>query len=70
MMLYYTRTDFLLIHKDHVTDSPILVELSFSGLETYELNEDLTITIKDKLIHIKGSESITISMENKIMVVL
>lgn len=61
--------DIPLIQKDQVTDSPILVELSFSGLETYELNEDLTITIKDKLIHIKGSESVTISMDNKIMVV-
>lgn len=62
--------DIPLIQKDQVTDSPILVELSFSGLETYELNEDLTITIKDKLIHIKGSKSVTISMDNKIMVVL
>lgn len=69
-MLYYTTVDIPLIQKDQVTDSPILVELSFSGLETYELNEDLTITIKDKLIHIKGSKSVTISMDNKIMVVL
>lgn len=62
--------DIPLIQKDQVTDSPVLVELSSSGLETYELNEDLTITIKDKLIHIKGSKSVTISMDNKIMVVL
>lgn len=62
--------DTPLIQKAQVTDSPILVELSFSGLETYELNEDLAITIKDKLIHIKGSKSVTISMDNKIVVVL
>lgn len=57
-MLYYSGMVITLIHKDKVTNSHIVVELNFSGLEKYELNEDLTVTIKDKLIHTKGSESI------------